>query len=174
MLLLASSAAAPTPSRASFSAFRPFAAETCAPQLFPESIPKNFAIAVTTWVKMFTNFTKTGITTSRIGCASVKRSAFSRAIDARAASFCMIVSPSQLRSCERPRDRTVKTSALLSTPLNLLPNLFMLFSTLADTSAILAEAPLAFVICCTSSPALAFAASSAAVWFITLSVIFAY
>ena len=109
-----------------------------------------------------------------IGCASVSRAPFSLATAARASSLFLIVSLSQLRSCERPRDRTVKTSALLSTPLNLLPNLFMLFSTLADTSAILAEAPLAFVICCTSSPALVFAASSASVWVITLSVIFAY
>ena len=174
MLLLASSAAEPTPSSASFSAFSPFAADTCALQLFPDSIPKNFAIAVTTCARMLTSFTKTGITTSRIGCASVKRAAFRRAIDARAASFCMIVWLSQLRSCDKPREMTVKNSARLNRFPSLRPNLSMLFSTLADTSAILAEAPLAFVICCTSSPALVFATSSASVWVITLSVIFAY
>ena len=63
MLLLASSAAEPTPSNAFCSAFNPCAADFCEDQLLPDSMPKNFAIAVTTCVRMSTSFTKTGITT---------------------------------------------------------------------------------------------------------------
>ena len=174
MLLLASFAAAPTPSNAFCSSFSPCAADFCEDQLFPESIPKNFAIAVTTCVRIFTSFTKTGITTCKIGWASVKNAALSRATAARASSFCMMVFPSHvLRLCSARVIRE-NTRTRLKRPETRLLNVFMLSETFFAAVSIRSVAPLAFVICSVSSPAFCFAASKAEVCSITLSVIFAY
>ena len=174
MLFPASSAAAPTPSRAFCSSFRPAAADFCADQLFPESIPKNFAIAVTTCARIFTSFTKTGITTSKIGCANVSSDAFSLATAARASSFCMMVFPSHVRRLCSAFEISENTRMRLNRPLTRFPNVSMLLDAFSEANAMRSVAPCALVIFSVSSPARVFAASSAAVCSFTLSVILAY